>query len=335
MLNLCGTWVAALIFLVFVLQYCEKRAALRGTNRAPLQKWQDKSLRTIFLFVFVSPLMIGFGWWGILLFFLYLPTYLDGSEVTGARASDRLKNFIVWRYFYHRLGLKLVVEEKLDENQQYIMGISPHGILPWGAAVNLRSNFTNVDEHLGKIRSNILAASMCFYVPLYRDLLLAGGAIDAARYNAIRALKEGHSLMLVPGGATEALYSAPRTNTLHLKSRSGFIKLALETGAHLVPVYSFNEVDAYGVVSEDHEYVMKAKKKFQAVFGISLPLITNIIPRKVEITTVVGKPIEVEQIHNPTKEQVEAVLDKYIAELTRVFNDHHEKCGTENNLVVY
>jgi hypothetical protein len=33
-------------------------------------------------------------------------------------------------------------------------------------------------------------------------------------------------------------------NTLVLRKRRGFIKLALEAGAHIVPVYSFNENDA-------------------------------------------------------------------------------------------
>eukprot|EP01134_Creolimax_fragrantissima_P004439 CFRG4439T1 len=334
MFNLWSFWLAACVVLWGVFHYCEKKAALRGTNRAPLEKWQDKSLRTIFLIWFMSPVMVALGWYGVALFVLYLPSFLDGSEVTGTRASEALKHFWLWKVVKDRLNLKLIVEEKLNPEQQYIIGVHPHGILPWGGAVNLRSNLTGADERIGLTSSHMLAASMCFYVPLYRDLLLAGGAIDAARYNAANALSRGHSLMLVPGGATEALYSVPRTNTVYLQNRHGFIKLALETGAHLVPVYSFNEVDAYGVISDDHKIVMWAKKKFQKIFGISLPLITNIIPRKCEITTVVGKPIKVDKVESPTNEQVKATLDVYIKELTRVFDSHREVCGSENNFVV-
>jgi len=46
------------------------------------------------------------------------------------------------------------------------------------------------------------------------------------------------------------------------------------------------------------------KRKFQAIFGISLPLITNIIPRKCPITVLVGAPIDVKQVDEPSKEQV-------------------------------
>ncbi len=47
------------------------------------------------------------------------------------------------------------------------------------------------------------------------------------------------SLALVPGGATEALYSHPSRDVVYLRKRGGFVKLALETGAHLLPVFSF------------------------------------------------------------------------------------------------
>lgn len=39
--------------------------------------------------------------------------------------------------------------------------------------------------------------------------------------------------------ATEALYCHPEKDIVYLKKRRGFVKLALETGSCLVPVYSF------------------------------------------------------------------------------------------------
>ncbi len=44
-----------------------------------------------------------------------------------------------------------------------------------------------------------------------------------------------------PGGATEALYASPGRNTVVLKKRLGFVKLAIQKGAYLVPVYAFGE----------------------------------------------------------------------------------------------
>jgi len=104
-------------------------------------------------------------------------------------------------------------------------------------------------------------ATFCFYIPIYRDLLLGGGVVDAARYSAKFILGAGYSLALVPGGATEALYCNEDKDVVYLKSRGGFIKLALETGASLVPVFSFNECNAYSVI--DVPWVNGFKRKFQ------------------------------------------------------------------------
>jgi hypothetical protein len=46
------------------------------------------------------------------------------------------------------------------------------------------------------------------------------------------------------------------------------------------------------------------KRRFQRIFGISLPLMTNIVPLKCKCTTVVGKPIPVEKDEHPSKEKV-------------------------------
>jgi hypothetical protein len=44
--------------------------------------------------------------------------------------------------------------------------------------------------------------------------LLYCGGLDAARYNAVRTLEEGKCLMLLPGGASEALYAIPGMGVL-------------------------------------------------------------------------------------------------------------------------
>jgi hypothetical protein len=48
------------------------------------------------------------------------------------------------------------------------------------------------------------------------------------------------------------LYAHPNTNVLYLRKRQGFIKLAMETGAQLVPVFSFGETDTFRQMSTDY-----------------------------------------------------------------------------------
>lgn len=56
---------------------------------------------------------------------------------------------------------------------------------------------------------------------------------------------KGQAAVLVVGGAEESLDAHPGRSTLILAKRKGFVREALLTGAHLVPVYSFGENDVY------------------------------------------------------------------------------------------
>ena len=56
---------------------------------------------------------------------------------------------------------------------------------------------------------------------------------------------QGKACVLVVGGAEEALDAHPGHNILTLNKRKGFIRLAITTGAYLVPCYGFGENDIY------------------------------------------------------------------------------------------
>ena len=270
----------ALFFSVF----SARSAALRGTKGTPFPRWVDVTFRITFLVLVLLPIFVWRlvpRWLLCMAFVLYLPSYVDNSERTGGRPYPPVRDWSVWYWFKRRLNLSVVRTVELDPNQQYIFGVHPHGILPFGSMINFGSNVNDALKLFNGIEFRVLAASFCFYIPGYRDLLLAGGVCDAARYCAQQLLtKYRKSIMLVPGGATEALYAWPGANVLVLRKRRGFVKLALQTGASLVPCYNFGENDTFDVLSSDWHTVRKMKELFQAVFGISLPLITNLIPNR-------------------------------------------------------
>ena len=55
----------------------------------------------------------------------------------------------------------------------------------------------------------------------------------------------GNAMAIVIGGADEVELAQTVSSTLFLKRRFGFVKLAIEGGASLVPVYAFGENDVY------------------------------------------------------------------------------------------
>jgi len=89
-----------------------------------------------------------------------------------------------------------------------------------------------------------------------------------------------------------------------------------------VPVYSYNECHTYDQFSMDYALVRWIKSTFQGVFGISLPLVKNIIPQKCDVTTVIGDPIVVPHIEEPDRETVAAWLNVYKQKLVELFDKH-------------
>lgn len=69
-------------------------------------------------------------------------------------------------------------------------------------------------------------------MPFWRDLLLAAGlrSVDRQTIRRILTAAPGNAVILVPGGAREALDAHPGTCDLTLKCRKGFIRMALQHG---------------------------------------------------------------------------------------------------------
>lgn len=64
------------------------------------------------------------------------------------------------------------------------------------------------------------------------------GCVDAGAKTAHYNLKKNHSIFIYIGGEKEQLMTAHGEQKIYVKNRKGFVKLALQYGAHLVPVVS-------------------------------------------------------------------------------------------------
>lgn len=154
--------------------------------------------------------------------------------------------------------------------------------------------------------------------------------------------------MIVVGGARESLETKQGGHdTLLLKDRKGFVKLAMRKGASLVPVFSFGENDIFGVYHND--WIMKLQVKMQKKLGFAVPMFfgraltsgllhrcfglnVGVLPLRVPIHSIVGKPIHLEKTDKPTQEQVDQAHALYVEELKRIhgvwketFEKEHEE----------
>lgn len=142
-------------------------------------------------------------------------------------------------------------------------------------------------------------------------------------------------VVLVVGGAQEALYARPGNYRLVLNNRKGFVKIAIETGASLVPVISFGEVDIFDQPSNEPGTKIRAYQDFvkkwtgvgPAFFygrGFSAKSF-GLIPHRNQITTVVGAPLDVIKNPTPAREEVDQLHEKYVQAITKLFEDNKHK----------
>lgn len=75
--------------------------------------------------------------------------------------------------------------------------------------------------------------------------------------------------------------------------------------------------------------VHKIRNKFQRIFGISLPLLLHLLPKKTKITMVFGKPFKCPRIESPTAQQEAEVLEQYIVALRELWNKYKDVYATD------
>jgi 2-acylglycerol O-acyltransferase 2 len=144
-----------------------------------------------------------------------------------------------------------------------------------------------------------------------------------------------NAVALVVGGAQEALYSRPGKYQIHIKNRKGFVKVAIETGASLVPVFSFGEVDVYNSPNnEPGSRLRKFQEKYKEWTGVAPAIFIGrgffqytfgLIPRRSPIHTVIGSPIVIKKNESPTSEEIDAIHNEFLHEIEKLFENHKHK----------
>jgi 2-acylglycerol O-acyltransferase 2 len=213
----------------------------------------------------------------------------------GGRPLLWFRSFPAWKLIANYVPARLHTGDRLDAGKRHIFCLHPHGIISIAAICNLVLNVNGPNEKLG-VDYRIVTVSANFIMPVWREIIMALGFIDASRESIANALEDDLSVMIVIGGAQETLHAKPGVVELVLKKRTGFVRLALEHGANLVPVFHFGENELYGQVS--HPVLRRLQDWATRLLGFTLPVIRGrgifqydygILPRRVELNTVVGK----------------------------------------------
>ncbi|KAI2814839.1 hypothetical protein CBS63078_10515 [Aspergillus niger] len=196
------------------------------------------------------------------------------------------------------------------------------------------------------ITNTLLTLDSNFRIPFYREYALAMGIASVSRESCENLLSKGgidgegmgRAVTIVIGGARESLDALPHTLRLVLKRRKGFIKLAIHTGADLVPVLAFGENDLYEQVrSENHPVIHKLQMLVKHTLGFTIPLFhargvfnydVGLMPYRRPLNIVVGRPIHVVQQRDREKiddDYINHLHSLYVQELERIWEEWKDK----------
>lgn len=329
-----------------------------GIEFAPLWIPRDRRLQTIgALHYTYAFLFFGFGMLFLFMYLLiftnyyfiplcYLAWYFYDRPVSsrGGRRSNWVRSWTLFKWSAAYFPLKLIKTHDLHPSKNYILACHPHGVMCQSHFVNFASEGTGFGELFPGIKSYLSVLSGQFMFPIFREYFLLSGSVEVSRESIEWILTKegtGNAVAIMIGGAVEALEAHPGSLKLKINARKGFCRMALKHGASLVPVYAFGENELFEQIPNPQGSLVRRFQNFLThVLGFSPALFHGrgifnysfgLLPFRKPVNTVVGAPIDVEQVENPTQEQIDELHRNYCTALNDLFETHKLKYGCKES----
>lgn len=211
--------------------------------------------------------------------------------------------------------------DMMENRRNFMLVSQPHGAFSFVGATSL----VQCPPEIKGVLPTAVADAL-LYTPILKHILGIFGLISASKKSLQRHLKKPGvkgSIVLYVGGIAELFLSDEKQERLYLKKRKGFIKLALQSGVDVMPVYLFGNTDALSVWK--NPVLAAVSRRLQ----VSLTYIWGLwylpIPRPCPLLYVSGKPLGMPKIENPTNEDIDHWHTEYCAQVTRIFETYKEK----------
>lgn len=293
------------------------------------------SFLALFFLLCTVPLL-----WPILLpYLIYVLFSKASTDGTLSHRSERLRRLPIWSLFASYFPARLHRSQELPPTRKYVFGYHPHGIISHGAFAAFGTEALGFSTLFPGITNTLLTLDANFRIPLYRDYALRMGLASVSRESCENLLSKGgpnkegmgRAITIVVGGARESLDAQPGALRLVLARRKGFIKLAIRTGADLVPVLAFGENELYEQFDPSaHPMIHKMQLAVKKALGFTVPLFhargvfnydVGMMPYRRPLNIVVGRPVMVDRMERPSQEYVDEIHEKYVEELKRIWDE--------------
>ncbi|KAF5839777.1 diacylglycerol acyltransferase [Dunaliella salina] len=156
------------------------------------------------------------------------------------------------------------------------------------------------------------------------------GCLPASRSNFLHLIKRG-TVGVIVGGIAEMFMVDSKRERVKLVGRKGFVRVALEAGVDLVPVYYFGQSQVF--CNYGPPFLARLSRKWRVAMGVLVGRFFLPMPRPIPIYLVHGKPIPVTQI-SPSDPGFEKAVDELHVKAVEAIKDlymrHREEYGWPN-----
>lgn len=211
-----------------------------------------------------------------------------------------------------------------DRSRRYLLAAHPHGILNYGWW-NLIARF-GVKPLLDGLELVMCMAPAVQWYPIYGEIF-EDRATDASAGTVSRVLAAGMTPALIPGGFSEAVYTAasPTEEYAYLAGRTGFVRLAIEHGVDIIPSYTFGLNDMYHTAeAARHWRAVKAQASGLPLVLWWGPWLFNNVPKTEDVTVATFDPFPASKY---TLDELPEAHAAYLAYLKQCFDSRKAECG--------
>ena len=261
--------------------------------------------------------------------------------------------------FHHNITEEFATSQR-ESNNLVILAMHPHGVIPMHGF--LWSAFC--EQYLPGMYGFGATTSVVTWLPVLRQLLgwLSAGSAD--KHVLLRGMqKGGENLFILPGGVAEIFMSKRNLADKNIHTikgkRYGLMKLALQTGASIIPLYVFGGTEFFDQIATVGEsaqsgssvgrFLQSFSRRMKGGMTLFWGQYGTVFPYCPKVSFVFGDPIvpvpgtegrernmdgskvTCQKIENPTQEQVEELMDRYTGSLRQLFDQYKDQAGYKND----